>query len=119
LEGGGRVFGIVGDRPGVVIPDYSRPCGLSPVTVEWFQGLLAGEVERVARETDTRLDLLGLKWCNGQLCERMTSAGAAFCCDPCSRAADGGYEIHEGGPLGHAGSCGERWAGFRAAGGLS
>lgn len=51
-----------------------------------------------------------LKACDNPLCERQTSAGAAYCCDGCSRAHEGRYEIHEDGILGHSAGCNERHA---------
>lgn len=43
-------------------------------------------------------------------CVRLVSAGSAHCCTACALAAEGKYEIHESGPLGHSGWCDERAA---------
>jgi hypothetical protein len=48
------------------------------------------------------------KKCANNLCERRVKTSVAFCCYPCHRAHDKGYEIHESGILGHADSCNER-----------
>jgi hypothetical protein len=43
--------------------------------------------------------------CRKPDCLRMVSLGAAYCCAPCSTAADGGYEIHA-----HSNGCDQRAA---------
>lgn len=43
-------------------------------------------------------------------CFRLVSASSLHCCGACALAAEGRYEIHESGPLGHS-----RWCGQRAA----
>lgn len=48
------------------------------------------------------------KKCTNKLCERRIKTSVAFCCHPCSRAEEKGYEIHESGPLGHTQDCNER-----------
>ncbi len=50
-----------------------------------------------------------LKPCMNPACERKT-AGADFCCGPCSQAYRDGYEIHESGPLAHSEGCNKRHA---------
>lgn len=41
-------------------------------------------------------------------CGRLKPAEYEFCCHGCTMAADGGYEVHESGPLGHTERCEER-----------
>jgi hypothetical protein len=41
-------------------------------------------------------------------CERLVAQGTEYCCLPCRLAAEGGYEIHEGGILGHSEGCDTR-----------
>lgn len=43
-------------------------------------------------------------------CMRKISTGSRYCCGPCGTADEGGYEIHEAGPLGHTPSCNQRAA---------
>ena len=43
-------------------------------------------------------------------CLRLVSAASAHCCRACALAAEGRYEIHEDGPLGHSRWCDERAA---------
>jgi hypothetical protein len=43
-------------------------------------------------------------------CFRLVSAASLYCCTACAQAAEGRYEIHESGPLGHS-----RWCDQRAA----
>lgn len=44
--------------------------------------------------------------CANLECERLTTAD--YCCAPCRMAAEGGYEIHPDGPLGHSEGCDKR-----------
>lgn len=46
-----------------------------------------------------------LKKCANDLCRRAVKTSVAYCCDPCGRAAEHGYEIHETGLLGHTAGC--------------
>lgn len=46
-----------------------------------------------------------LKACANELCHARTSRSSLYCCDSCYRADEGGFEIHENGPLGHSASC--------------
>lgn len=50
----------------------------------------------------------GFKVCDKPDCDRLTQVRFAFCCHGCTLAADGEYEIHEDGPLGHSEKCNER-----------
>ena len=50
----------------------------------------------------------GLHKCATPDCLRLVSAASAHCCRACVLAAEGRYEIHEDGPLGHSRSCDER-----------
>ena len=43
--------------------------------------------------------------CRNPLCLRKLGGGAAYCCAPCTRAHEGGYEIHESGLLAHDPRC--------------
>jgi hypothetical protein len=43
-------------------------------------------------------------------CFRLVSASSLHCCGACALAAEGKYEIHESGPLGHSAWCDERAA---------
>lgn len=51
-----------------------------------------------------------LKPCDNELCDRLTSSRAAYCCGGCAAADKGRYEIHEAGPLGHTQDCHQRHA---------
>lgn len=54
---------------------------------------------------------MDFKECNsGIACGRSVSASVAYCCWACSKADEGGYEIHESGLLGHSQDCQERHA---------
>ncbi len=52
----------------------------------------------------------GLHKCATPDCLRLVSAASAHCCTACTLAAEGRYEIHESGPLGHSRWCDERAA---------
>lgn len=52
----------------------------------------------------------GLHKCETPDCLRLVGAASAHCCRACALAAEGGYEIHEDGPLGHSRWCDERAA---------
>jgi hypothetical protein len=54
---------------------------------------------------------LPLKPCANELCHALVSPASLYCCDPCYRSGEGGYEIHEDGPLGHSSSCMDRQRG--------
>lgn len=62
------------------------------------------------------LDPEFLRPCKNPACERVVPANflgqrqVEFCCTACSRATDGGYEVHEDGPLAHSAGCDQRWA---------
>jgi hypothetical protein len=62
------------------------------------------------------LDPEFLRPCTNPACERVVPTNprgvrqTAFCCAACAQAHDGGYEIHEDGPLAHSAGCDERWA---------
>lgn len=49
----------------------------------------------------------GATACRNPLCERRVTV-ALYCCAPCAMAHDGGYEIHETGPLAHSEGCNKR-----------
>ena len=49
----------------------------------------------------------GLKKCDNPECFRQVRNGVEFCCGPCG-TANGKYEIHGDGPLGHTIGCNER-----------
>lgn len=51
-----------------------------------------------------------VKFCENPLCNRITPVGILYCCNGCSQAHSGKYEIHEDGPLGHSPQCNERHA---------
>lgn len=44
--------------------------------------------------------------CANEACDRLTTA--YYCCSACGQAAEGRYEIHESGPLGHSEQCDKR-----------
>lgn len=46
--------------------------------------------------------------CSKPDCMRKVKKGIAFCCHPCSYAAEKKFEIHDDGPLGHTPTCNER-----------
>jgi hypothetical protein len=48
------------------------------------------------------------KQCTNPLCDRKIKTSVAYCCYPCSKAHEDGYEIHEEGILGHTRDCNER-----------
>jgi hypothetical protein len=65
---------------------------------------------RAQRERDRAAALAAEAPCANPLCDR-SSGPAAYCCEGCERAHRGRYEIHEGGPLGHAEWCDRAAAG--------
>ena len=46
--------------------------------------------------------------CSKPDCMRKVKKGIAFCCHPCSYAAEKKFEIHDDGPLGHTAACNMR-----------
>lgn len=46
--------------------------------------------------------------CSKPDCMRKVKKGIAFCCHPCSYAAEKKFEIHDDGPLGHTEDCNQR-----------
>lgn len=50
------------------------------------------------------------KPCTNELCDRAVKISVAYCCEPCARADEHHYEIHESGLLGHTADCAERHA---------
>lgn len=46
--------------------------------------------------------------CRNELCDYRLAGGAAYCCAGCATADERGYEVHEGGPLGHSPACARR-----------
>jgi hypothetical protein len=46
--------------------------------------------------------------CTNELCLRKVRAGVAYCCEACSMADEGHYEIHADGILGHSEDCTDR-----------
>ncbi|HEX4432805.1 MAG TPA: hypothetical protein VHZ96_26265 [Frankiaceae bacterium] len=51
-----------------------------------------------------------LKKCRNDLCDRQVRTSVAYCCNACSLADEGSYEIHESGFLGHPADCNARHA---------
>jgi hypothetical protein len=62
------------------------------------------------------LDPEFLRYCTNPACERVVPASflgarqVEYCCASCATAHEGGYEIHEDGPLAHGQGCDQRWA---------
>lgn len=50
------------------------------------------------------------KRCDNPACDRLVKQGTMYCCSTCGLAHDGGWEIHEPGPLGHSDGCNLRHA---------
>ena len=48
--------------------------------------------------------------CEKPDCDRLVKQGVLYCCHGCTLAAEGKYEIHPTGPLGHSTECNEREA---------
>lgn len=46
--------------------------------------------------------------CENPLCDFLVPASVVYCCVGCDLAHQGGYEIHEGGLLGHSQGCMQR-----------
>lgn len=53
-------------------------------------------------------DTLQFNKCTKPDCFRKVKQGIAFCCTPCSYAAEKKFEIHTEGPLAHTESCNQR-----------
>jgi hypothetical protein len=48
------------------------------------------------------------RYCGNPLCKFLLIGGARYCCGGCAAAAEGGYEVHEYGILGHSDTCARR-----------
>ncbi len=62
------------------------------------------------REYPTPPYVPGFKKCDKPDCDRLVLEGRVYCCHGCMLAAEGKYEIHEDGPLGHSKDCTARQA---------
>jgi len=75
---------------------------MTPPTRPALAEQVAADIERATRQT--RFERKPIYDCANPACRQKVS-WALYCCAGCRLAHEGGYEVHEDGPLGHSDIC--------------
>ena len=88
---------------GAIEPMYQDPRAPDPFAQAFHASELLCGFDRFPEVDDD-----GFHKCEKPDCDRRVPTGTAYCCHGCTLAAEGNYEIHESGILGHSDACNAR-----------